>query len=55
VSGNVGAVVAQKHAEALEDALRTNADADERNELLVDLERTVTPLVAALEAQLANA
>ena len=52
VSGNVGATAVQECATALESALREHGGACGHEPLVAALESAMTPLLAALEAQL---
>jgi two-component system sensor histidine kinase/response regulator len=55
VAGNVGASIVQQRAAALEVALRARANDDEAAPLVAAFEQAMTPLIAALDAQLPRA
>ncbi len=52
VSGNVGATLVQEKAAALETALREHAPADDTEGLIVQLDATLTGLLAALQERM---
>lgn len=55
VAGNIGATAVQLSAQALEQALLAKVSAGEAEPLIADLEGRLTPLIAAIEAQLPQA
>jgi len=55
VAGNVGAIIAQQRAEALERALHDHAERRELDALTASLGEAIEPVIAGLEAQLATA